>query len=147
LFAGENLAINFRSSNDVQEAWMNSPKHRANILDKRFEDIGIATVPAESNGKTVLFVVQMFGKKQATSTPSSLISANSLPSIRFYEKLLFNTSYYINNVYTTLVGVLIIALMLMVFIEVRKQHVYHIAYGVLLIIITVVCIGINSFLL
>ncbi len=147
LFAGENLAINYRSSRAVQNAWMNSPKHRQNILDKRFEDIGIATVPSTVNDKKVLFVVQMFGKQEATTVPNSLTPKTIFPSPHFYEKLLFNASYYINNIYTTLISILVIALCLMVFIEIRKQHIYHITYGVLLIIIVIICIGINSFLI
>ena len=34
-FAGENLAVYFSDSNDVNTAWMNSPEHRANLLDPR----------------------------------------------------------------------------------------------------------------
>ena len=32
-YAGENLAVNFTDSQDVTNAWMNSPEHRANILN------------------------------------------------------------------------------------------------------------------
>ena len=33
-FAGENLAIHFTDSDEVVEAWMNSPAHRQNIVDQ-----------------------------------------------------------------------------------------------------------------
>jgi hypothetical protein len=147
LFAGENLAINYRSSRAVQNAWMNSPKHRENILDKRFEDIGIATVPSVVDDKQVLLVVQMFGKQGATTVPRSLLPSKIIPSPHFYEKLIFDASYYITNIYTTLIAILVIALLLMIFIEIRKQHIYHIFYGVLLIVVVIICIGINSFLI
>jgi hypothetical protein len=35
-YAGENLAVNFSDSEDVIKAWLNSPTHRANILDAHF---------------------------------------------------------------------------------------------------------------
>lgn len=65
IYAGENLAVNFSRSEDVQRAWMNSPTHRANILNNRYREIGIATAQGMYKGKSTTFVVQMFG------TPSS----------------------------------------------------------------------------
>jgi len=60
--AGENLAVNFADSNDVHNAWMNSPGHRANILRNGFTEIGIATAAGQYNGRDAIFVVQYFGK-------------------------------------------------------------------------------------
>lgn len=59
--AGENLAIDFTDSEDVTEAWMNSPAHRANILNNKFTEIGIATAEGKYQGHSTTFVVQMFG--------------------------------------------------------------------------------------
>jgi len=69
--AGENLAVNFSDSENVEEAWMNSPGHRANILNAKFSEIGIATARGEYKGRTTTFVVQMFG------TPRTLASAST----------------------------------------------------------------------
>lgn len=63
--AGENLAVNFSDSEDVERAWMNSPLHRANILNGTFTEIGIATAVGEYEGKKAVFVVQMFGTPRA----------------------------------------------------------------------------------
>src|ERR1043165_7971535 len=41
LIAGENLAVGFKGSESLMKAWMNSPGHRANIVDSRFNKIGI----------------------------------------------------------------------------------------------------------
>jgi uncharacterized protein YkwD len=60
-YAGENLAVNFSDSEDVERAWMQSPTHRANIMNGRFTEIGIATAVGEYKGKETVFVVQMFG--------------------------------------------------------------------------------------
>jgi uncharacterized protein YkwD len=61
-YAGENLAINFSESIDVENAWTNSPGHHANIVNGKFTEIGIATVQGKYKGKETVFVVQMFGK-------------------------------------------------------------------------------------
>lgn len=154
LFAGENLAINFRSSTEVEKAWMASPKHKDNILDPRYEDIGIATVPGLVNDAQVFFVVQLFGKQQTgihqsglSNLPSTFIP-ESIPLLNgFYNRMIFNLSYYIGTIYTSLLTILVIALCMMVFIEIRKQHVQHIILGVLLGIVIGICIAINSLLL
>jgi len=60
--AGENLAVNFVNSDDVTNAWMDSPGHRKNILNGNFTEIGIATAKGEYKGKETTFVVQFFGR-------------------------------------------------------------------------------------
>lgn len=39
---GENIAMGQRSPHDVFVAWMNSPGHRANILNANYRDLGVA---------------------------------------------------------------------------------------------------------
>lgn len=76
-YAGENLAVNFSDSVDVGEAWMNSPGHRANILNGRFTEIGIATAEGVYEGKATIFVVQFFGKPaalHATQTGETVVT-------------------------------------------------------------------------
>lgn len=60
-YAGENLAIRFSDSVDVERAWMNSPTHRANILNSHFTEIGIGIAQGVYDGQPTVFVVQMFG--------------------------------------------------------------------------------------
>lgn len=59
--AGENLAIDFTEAESVQTAWMNSPGHRANIMNKAFQEIGIGISKGMYNGHQTTIVVQMFG--------------------------------------------------------------------------------------
>ena len=59
--AGENLAKNFSSSDDVVEAWMNSPTHKENIVNLKYKDVGIAVEDGVINGQKTTLVVQMFG--------------------------------------------------------------------------------------
>lgn len=76
--AGENLAVNFSDSEDVVDAWMESPGHRANILNGDFTEIGIATARGEYKGRETVFVVQLFGRpaeSQVASVPESVAQA------------------------------------------------------------------------
>lgn len=60
--AGENLAVHFTSAEAVQAGWMASPSHKANIVDARYEHIGVGVVEGMFDNYNTLFVVQMFGK-------------------------------------------------------------------------------------
>lgn len=69
VYAGENLAVNFSDSVDVERAWMNSPGHRTNIVNGKYTEIGIATAQGVYNGRPTTFVVQFFGRPaEATTT-------------------------------------------------------------------------------
>lgn len=69
LYAGENLAVNFTNSQDINTAWMNSRGHKANILSKNFTEIGVATAQGMYQGKETTFVVQMFGSPAQNPKP------------------------------------------------------------------------------
>lgn len=60
-YAGENLAKNFSSADEVVKAWMASPTHRANLLNSKYQDIGIAVKEGTLNGQQTILVVQEFG--------------------------------------------------------------------------------------
>jgi len=60
-FAGENLARDFGDSGAVLQAWMNSPSHKENLMNPKFENIGVAVVDGLLNGEETTLVVQMFG--------------------------------------------------------------------------------------
>ncbi len=61
IYAGENLARNFNDSDAVVRAWMASATHRENILNPKYQDIGVAVVNGYLNGEETTLVVQMFG--------------------------------------------------------------------------------------
>lgn len=65
-YAGENLAKDFSNSEDVVQAWMESPRHKDNVLSKNYADIGFAVVSGKLNGRETTLVVQMFGKQAGT---------------------------------------------------------------------------------
>ena len=68
LYAGENLAMDFETSEGMVRAWMSSPSHRKNILNADFEDIGIGIVKGEYTDDTgtheTTMVTNMFGKEK-----------------------------------------------------------------------------------
>lgn len=62
ILEGENLILgNFSSEEEMVNRWMASPGHRANILNKRFADIGVAVIKGTYKGDSVWIAVQEFG--------------------------------------------------------------------------------------
>jgi hypothetical protein len=76
VYAGENLAKGFRTAEGVQEAWMASTTHRANIMSANYEDIGIAVVTGVLEGSQTILVVQMFGSQNASSSSATTDNTN-----------------------------------------------------------------------
>lgn len=78
--AGENLAINFVDSKDINDAWMNSPSHRANILNNKFSEIGVAAAKGVYQGRETIFVVQFFGRPAQKSVTAAQTSPITPPA-------------------------------------------------------------------
>lgn len=81
--AGENLAVNFVDSEDVIQAWLNSPTHKANIMNGNYKEIGIATAEGQYKGKRAIYIVQYFGTQRtapSSSVPTSIIPVTSTPA-------------------------------------------------------------------
>jgi hypothetical protein len=73
-YAGENLAVHFTESSDVERAWIASPTHHANLINSKFDEIGIATYDGVYEGQPTTFVVQLFGKPVALPvTPAAVV--------------------------------------------------------------------------
>lgn len=81
VYAGENLAVDFSDSVDVDTAWMNSPTHRANILKDAYTEMGTGIATGTYQGHTTVFVAQEFGKPASVdiSDTSSQIVAEATP--------------------------------------------------------------------
>lgn len=62
-FAGENLAINFTDVEEQHKTWMESLTHRKNILNQKYEEIGVAVEEGYINGRFATVTVQMFGSR------------------------------------------------------------------------------------
>ncbi len=84
LALGENLALGlFAGDAGVVDAWMNSPGHRANILNAHYTQIGVAVREGMFQGQETWIAVQVFGRP-ASDCPSP--DANLKTSIDLSEK-------------------------------------------------------------
>ena len=82
-YAGENLAIGFVDSGEVNNAWLASPTHKANILNTNYRETGIAVLSGLFQGSPTTVVVQLFGSKMPSLSGTRVLPrANSgLPTI------------------------------------------------------------------
>lgn len=76
-YAGENLAVDFTDSQDVDKAWMNSPTHRANILKNSYTEMGTGIATGTYEGSPTIFVAQEFGKPASTDVQTDSIQVVS----------------------------------------------------------------------
>ena len=148
--AGENLAIGFLDSKEVSQAWMASPSHKKNIINPKYQDIGIAVAKGDFKGRETVVVVQLFGVPQVLaagiqeevekipepSPESEVIAEEVVPEEKLLaeeiakQTLAFNffsflaLDYYDivqKIVYGSLIFV-ILSLLINIFIRVRVQH-------------------------
>jgi uncharacterized protein YkwD len=87
-YAGENLGKGFSTAEGVVNAWTESPKHRENLLNSNFTEIGIAVGSIPLDGKDNTVMVQMFGKPKTAPTQTSsfttlVMGAKSEPALSF----------------------------------------------------------------
>ncbi len=127
IYAGENLAINYDDSAMVVNAWMNSPAHRANILNPQYTEIGIASARGYYNGKETVFIAQLFGMPARAETAalgdSSFLNILAMPSAVMDDILIF------------LAAMIFISLILVAVIEAVQQRTRHMLYAVLMLVI------------
>lgn len=77
-YAGENLAINFESSEDQQQAWMNSISHRKNILNSKYIETGVAVVQGNINENNSIITVQIFAAPMEFVYGATTVRGNDL---------------------------------------------------------------------
>ena len=72
LIIGENLALgNFSGGEEIVSAWMESPGHKANILNERYKELGVAVKEGLFKGENMIMAVQIFALPEAfCSKPS-----------------------------------------------------------------------------
>lgn len=58
--AGENLAVNFNDATTLNNAWVNSPTHYANLINGVYTRMGIGIAQGTYQGKKATFIVQFF---------------------------------------------------------------------------------------
>ena len=107
-FAGENLAVNFVDSTDVNTAWMNSPSHKENIMNSNFTEIGVATSEGNYGGRKTIFVVQLFGRPALHQSVeiSPVVKANTVVNVlnKNASKVLGTTSLVTTKASSSVLG-------------------------------------------
>lgn len=70
-YAGENLAKNFNTSKEAMSAWVESPSHQENLLNRNYDEIGFGVVNGVLEGYETTLVVQLFGRPRDASLLAS----------------------------------------------------------------------------
>jgi len=64
VYAAENLAIDFVTAEGAHNALMKSTGHRDNILGRNYQEVGIAVVEGEFEGRDTMIIVEEFGSRR-----------------------------------------------------------------------------------
>src|SRR3989338_8315149 len=75
---GENLAMDFTTGESAHLALMQSDTHRTNILEKRYQNIGIGVASGNFAGRETNILVEFFA---APSTARAAAAASAVPSV------------------------------------------------------------------
>lgn len=75
-------AKDFSTTDRMVSAWMASPTHKANIVNDKFQDIGIAVVPGTLQGQDTVLVVQLFGTTSGASAGSLTATAPQVAEVQ-----------------------------------------------------------------
>lgn len=128
-FAGENLAKDFTDSANVVQAWMQSAKHRENILRPEYTEIGFAIEEGVLQGKPTVLVVQLLATPDPTyrAPATQLIDKESnvlpahqqLPAIS--HQPLINTASWGRSTIIVMLAVLICSLSIDMYIFERRK--------------------------
>lgn len=76
-YAGENLALDFVSSEGIINAWNNSPSHKKNLLSPYYQEIGVAAIAGNFQGQETIVVVEVFGAPAVNAIQSLTLNGDS----------------------------------------------------------------------
>jgi uncharacterized protein YkwD len=119
--AGENLAYGFATSQETIAGWMNSPTHKANLLDASFEEVGFGFANSDNYQNTgpETIVVAMYGKNQlaaaaagdtqTTATGGQLVRGDSTNFSNVHTYRIARIQVITNGQAPWILGILIIA--------------------------------------
>ncbi len=105
---GENLAIDFITSEGAMRAWLKSPSHKKNILNPKFQEIGVAVKSDKFSGHEATLVVQIFGTPAILSNqltaikpakPNKTKAKNNYNQAMFLDNSLHKTSLVMKTKY------------------------------------------------
>lgn len=127
-YAGENLAVNFSDSADVTQAWLDSPLHKANILNRAYKEIGTGVATGTYKGGEAVFVAQLFG------TPRSLAGVNGGEVLSAWEIFLVSPHQSTTMVLLALLILTVMALII-TFLKPYGRHPDLFIHGIFLVVV------------
>ncbi|MGB5916844.1 MAG: CAP domain-containing protein [Phormidesmis sp.] len=80
---GENIAAGYRTPKEVVDGWINSPGHRANMLNPAYNEIGLGYYFLQNDTGSVnynSYWTQVFGKGTITTSTSTPAKAKPTPT-------------------------------------------------------------------
>ncbi|KKU89267.1 MAG: hypothetical protein UY20_C0014G0010 [Candidatus Yanofskybacteria bacterium GW2011_GWA1_48_10] len=130
-YAGENLARDFSDAKSVVDAWVASPSHRENLLNSRYQDIGIAIIDGQLEGRETTLVVQFFGTKLAaapslgvsTSIVKSVQAAESQPAPAPVKSASWRTPFAVTKTVSLLLLVVFVTVLVIDIVAVYRQKI------------------------
>ncbi|MEK7518222.1 MAG: CAP domain-containing protein [Patescibacteria group bacterium] len=136
VYAGENLARGFSTSEDVVAAWLASPTHKANMLSSNYKDVGFAVVTGKLNGEDTVLVVEEFGNQsivvgdKPVATAVSSDKALALAKSTFANKPVMNSVSFASNTNRVVLFIFLFALILDMIIVERKKIVRFVGHNI-----------------
>jgi hypothetical protein len=79
-YAGENLAMDFDTTAGTVQGWMNSPGHRANLLNANYTDVGFAVENGTLVGGQTTLVVAHYGATAGSAAVAAKPAATPAPA-------------------------------------------------------------------
>lgn len=127
-YVGENLAIDFEDDNQVFQAWLESPAHRANIEKSQYQEIGIASVKGKINGRSTMVVVQLFGSRvlgtneQNTDNQPSHIANNYFHPEQIIEKYFTSKNVRVLNIINDYLLIILLSLIFITYKPLKSKN-------------------------
>lgn len=110
--AAENLAYGFNNSSETIKGWLNSPEHRANLLNNQYSEVGFGIVEAPNYMGTgpETVVVALYGKPAAAGQTASVLGdktnlAASSKTISKAQTLTNGSLPWVGLILGTLIGI------------------------------------------
>lgn len=112
IYAGENLARNFSSSNGVVSAWMASPGHRENMLKDYYTEVGFAMMDGKIDGQATNIIVAMYGTPASSLTEVAGLQTNAPSATQL--GLLASIGVAVQGMKPSMIGVLVVAVVALI---------------------------------
>lgn len=135
------------------------------ILDNRFDEIGISTKNIIINNQNLTLIIQIFGERDknnikrnnATALQTKninfnnnflknedFIKNNNIHYATFIQKTIYNFWYSLNIFYKSIITLIIISFIFFFFSEYKRRHFLHMFYGILTILLLITLLYFNQ---